>query len=230
MVTIDWPRSEPRDGEPHAAVLASYAASVHALHAAGGTPVIVVHDGRVPGWAGEEFWRLLHAPDRFLRWVATVLDAIGEPGCTWVPVAEPNAIALDGFVTGRRPPHGRWATGHAIRAVDHLLAAHALAYAEIKGRDPTARVRLVLRPEDAYELGELFADVLAAPSRGVDRAGLHAHLEERRRAWYSSRPTSGLRERAMRRVARSIVPLELALPRTLAAVAACGDDQPFDER
>lgn len=171
------------------------------------TATVVLHEG------ADDRWLHLDAPERFAKWAKTVADRL--PECrTWVSIRGLNRWPLERYVGVRT-----LATGRLLRAFDHQLAGHVLAAAVLGDARPGATVSVGLVDDDrAYELAALLRDVLDAPARGVPRAGVGDHLRERKRAFESQHPTATPRQRLVRRLAASAIPLEQALPRALGAV------------
>lgn len=171
-----------------------------------GTATVVLHHG------ADDRWLQLDAPERFADWAATVVERL--PACrSWISVQALNRWPLERYVRGRRH-----ATGHLIRAFDHQLAGHVLASIVISTQGPGSSVRAdVLEDRRAYELGALLADVLAAPGRGVPRADIGSHLRRQKASFEEAHPARTPRQRVIRRLAGSAIPLEQALPRALAA-------------
>ena len=175
---------------------------------------IVLHAG------ADERWLLLDAPERFADWAGTV--AAMAPACrSWVSVRDLNVWPVERYVGLRT-----LATGRLLRAFDHQLAGHVLARDVIAGALPGATVVAGVVPDDrAYELAGLLDDVLAVRDRGVARADVGAHLRERKAVFDLEHPPRTPKQRLVRRLAASALPLEQALPRALGAVYA-GARQP----
>ncbi len=166
---------------------------------------IVLHHG------ADDRWLELDAPERFGAWADHVAERV--PSCrSWVSIAELNRWPVERYVRA-----SRLATGHLLRALDHQLAGHLLASAALRARDAGATVApgLVLDGR-AYELHDLLLDVIAAPTV-VARDDLGAHLRRRRAAFEAAAPAATPRQRLVRRLAASAIPLEQALPRAIAA-------------
>lgn len=170
---------------------------------------VVLHDG------ADERWLLLDAPERFAEWAGTVAALV--PACrAWISVRNLNVWPVERYVGIRT-----LATGRLLRAFDHQLAGHALARDVITAAIPGATVSAgIVEDPRAYELGSLLDDVLAARERGVARAEVGTYLRDRKTDFDRARPTRTPRQRLVRRLAASAVPLEHALPRALGAVYA----------
>ncbi len=165
----------------------------------------------------DERWLRLDAPERFADWAVVVARRL--PACrSWVSVEGANRWPLDRFVTRRR-----FATGHLLRALDHQLAGHLLAAAVLRAEAPGSVVRPGLVDDDrAYELRALLDDVLDAPARGVARSHIGEHLRQRKSAFEAANPATSTRQRMIRRLAASAIPLEQALPRAIDATYRVG--------
>ncbi|HEX7168366.1 MAG TPA: family 1 glycosylhydrolase [Acidimicrobiales bacterium] len=226
-LSIEWARCEPVDGVVDDRAVERYRAILRSCAGHGLRPVVTLHHFTHPEWLGEDFWLSLGSPERFSRWAALAVDAFGDACADWVTVNEPNVLALQSYVTGFFPPGRRGATGHAIRALDNLLAAHALAYAVIRGAQPHASISVNTYAFTAYEIDRVLVDLLLATSRGIGRRGLHDHLEAQRADWHRRFPSRTVAERVLRHATKSAIPLEQAFPRALAAIAV-GPDRPID--
>lgn len=160
--------------------------------------------------ADDDFWIALDAPERFAAWAVSSLDLTTDPVVT---LREPNRVAFDRY--GRR-----LASGHLLRSLDSMLAAHVLAADAIRAVRPSAHVTMVTAPFPYYELEQLLWDVLGAPAAGIARPDIGPYLVGRRQVFYAGRPRPSVRERAWRRFWGSVIPLAAALPRSIAATYA----------
>jgi len=227
-VPLDWARGEPADGSYDEAVFQGYADACEEARRRGLEPEIVLHHTGPPGWLGPDFWLRLDAPARFGRWAAATVDRLGSYCGEVVTLVGPNAVAWRGSLTGALPPHRVGAVGDLVRALDHMLAAHIVAQATVRLGRPDAVVNLEIRPTPVYEVDGLLADVLAARSYEVARYDLRRWLTERRREWYQKRRPPTLAGAFLRRAARSAIPLEQAVPRTVAAIYDGTSERPTD--
>ncbi len=224
----DWAGAEPTEGHYDAAVFERLEAACAASRAQGLRPVAVLHHVGLPPWLGPDFWLRLEAPDRFATWAAAVADRLGDDCPDLVTLVEPNAVAWRTWITGSLPPCRVGATGDLVRALDHMLTAHVVARAKVHADRPDVVVALQTAAMPVYELDGLLLDVLAAPTHGVARYDLRSWLIDRRRDWYRNRPPPTTAGALARRVARSAIPLEQALPRAVAAVFDGAHEQPVD--
>ena len=154
-------------------------------------------------------WLRLDAPERFVaRARATAAE---HPDCRrWRTIDGLNDWPVRAYASGWR----NLATGRLLRALDHQLAGHALAAAVLPAG---SEVEVGLVAHGPYELRQLLLDVLEAPAAGVARTDIGPHLRARRAAYEREHPARTPRQRLRRRLTASAIPLELALPRAIAA-------------
>jgi len=226
---VDWARCEPVEGRLDEEAFEHYTAVLDEGHARGLLPVVVLHHLGHPRWLGDDFWLRLEAPARFAEWTAAAVTHLEGRCRHWVTVEEPNVTAVRSWLSGTAPPGRILAVGDLVRSLDHLLAAHVVAYGTLHGHRSDAVVATTVAASPLYELGALLGDVLSARAAGVGRDDLPDWLSERRRSWYSTRARPTAAEATVRGMARSGVPLEQALPRTLDAVWAGPHGRPLDD-
>ncbi len=222
-LSVEWARCEPADGEVDDAALDRYAAILDACADRGLEPVVALHHYTHPEWLGTDFWLRLDSPSRLLAWAGRVVERLGSGCRRWMTVNEINGYAVQTYVLGAFPPGRRAANGDLVRTLDHMLTAHVWTYAAIHGRQPDATVSTNNHASSLYDLDRLLIDVLVARSRGVARADLRDWLVGRRAAYYAVLPPPSTPDAVLRRLTASVVPLEQALPRAVAAVY----DSPF---
>jgi len=228
-LSVEWARCEPSPGDVDGEALGHYRRILEGCRARGLEPLVTLHHFTHPGWLGEEFWLALDAPERFAGWVATAVRALGSACRHWVTINEINVLALQSWYLGVFPP-GHVLDGRSlVRALDHLLAAHVLAYEAVKAIQPDAVVTTNPYPFSAYHIERLLTDVLAARARGVERHRLGAHLAERAAAFHRAVPAPGPKEALLRTWAVRTVPLDRALPRAVDAVYASPHERTYDE-
>lgn len=159
-------------------------------------------------------WQLLDAPERFAEWAALVVGRFPET-CDWVTTDEPNGWAVERYAGG-----WRWLeTRSLLRALDHQLAAHVLATEVLRrATSSSATVELPLATHDPYELSGLLDDILVARDQGIDRGDIGEFLARQRAEHERTRPARTPLARLRRRIVASVLPLDQALPRAIAAV------------
>ena len=240
-LSVEWARCEPEEGRVDDESFARYATILEACRERGMQPLVTLHHFTHPEWLGEEFWTRRDAPERFAVWAALAADRLGELCDSWVTINEINVLALLSFVLGAFPPGHRLDGTGALRVADHLLAAHVLAYGELKERLPEASVSTNNCCFSVYELDRMLVDLLLLRSRGIARDEAAAHLAERRARWYATPAGRGVRradgtltrwrprlEEALRRLAAQVVDPVAAFGRTLEAVYRSRHDRCLD--
>lgn len=227
-LSIEWARCEPAPGEIDTSALAQYRAILDACRRWGLAPLVTLHHFTHPAWLGTDFWLDASSPERFATWAGTAVDAVGDACSDWVTINEINVFALQSYLNGLFPPGRRLATGAMVRCLDHMLAAHVLAYDAIHARQPAAMVATNTYSFSAYEADRLLLDILLARRHRVERSALHDWLGQRRQAFREAEPAHGLAEIGIRQLAASLIPLDAALPRAVAAVYSSAHDCTLD--
>ena len=224
-MSVEWARCEPSEGEFDTSALDGYAAILDACAERGVEPVVALHHFTHPHWLGADFWLRLDSPERFAAWAATVADRLGGRCRRWITLNEPNGLAVQTYLMGALPPARRLAPGDFVRALDHLLTAHVLAYGEIHRRRPDPAVStdspVVSTNNSAssiYELDRLLVDLLLAPGHGVPRDDLGDWLAGRRADYHARLGRPERLDVVLRRVVAGVVPLDQAFPRAVDAV------------
>src|SRR5207248_2503900 len=135
-LSVEWARVEPAEGAVDDTALDRYAAILDACGERGLEPLVTLHHFTHPAWLGEEFWLSVDAPERFAAWAALAAGRLADRCRQWVTLNEINVLALQSYLTGVFPPGRRAATGATVRALDHLVSAHVLAYGAVRARRP----------------------------------------------------------------------------------------------
>ena len=218
-MSVEWARCEPREDELDDSAFDHYCAILDACHDRGLQPLVTLHHFTHPAWLGADFWLQPDSPERFRDWARTAVDRFAGRCSQWVTLNEINVVALLTYFAGAFPPGRRWDVAATVRTLDHMLAAHVLAYGAVKERQPQGVVTTNNYSLSVYELDRLLVDVLLARQHGVARYELRPWLEERRRRYHRAAvPKPSLFERVLRKRANSAVHMEQALPRAVAAV------------
>ena len=219
-LSIEWARCEPADGEIDDEAFDRYADILDACRERGLEPLVTLHHFTHPYWAGEDFWLRDEAPERFARWAGIAAGRLASQARNWVTINEFNIYAIQTYFTGDFPPARTGDLAATLRCLDHLLAAHVLAYGAIHAIRPDAVVSTNGFQFSIYELDRLGTDLLLARRRGVAREQLHTWLAGRRsRHAEAVRPHAGP-ERLMRAGLQRFCDLEGSLPRAVDAVYA----------
>ena len=139
-LSLEWSRLEPRPEEWDGASFARYREMLQGLRDRGIEPMVTLHHFSNPLWFEEKGAFL--APDAipiFTRFVARVVEELGDLCDLWCTINEPNVYSVIGYLLGVWPPGGHDARA-AFRVAGTLARAHAAAYHAIHQRQPNARV------------------------------------------------------------------------------------------
>ncbi len=141
---LDWARIEPEPGVFDSSACAHYREELRALCDAGVRPLVTLYHFAHPEWfeaAGG--WTRPEAVTDWLRFVARMLDELGEYVTDWITINEPNVYLIFAHVFGEWPP-GEQRLRHFFRGARHMVRAHRNAYALIhehaRGRNTHAQV------------------------------------------------------------------------------------------
>lgn len=124
---LSWPRLQPSPNTWDKAWLDRYRDILAYAREQGLEVWLAFHDGEEPLWFHErEGWLHREASQWFQGYVTRVARELA-PWVTvgWCPLPEPNRLAWEGYVTGRRPPGLRARWPQALVALGHMLEAHA---------------------------------------------------------------------------------------------------------
>lgn len=224
-LSVEWARCEPVEGDVDDTALDHYDAILAGCRERGLEPLVTLHHFTHPAWLGEEFWLRPDAPERFAAWVEVAVDRLGPACRMWVTINEINIYALQTWMTGEFPPGRRNDVAATVRTLDHMLTAHVLAFDAIAVRDPDAVVSTNNFAFSIYELDRLLLDVLLGRGHGIARHDLRPWLGDRRDTYHRRVAPRSPRERALRRVCKSAIPLDQALPRAIGAVYASPNER-----
>lgn len=146
------------------------------------------------------------ASERVANWLS--FDGLGATAWRWcilTPIASGRPLDLASLV----------------RCLDHMTAAHVLAYAAIKECLPEARLAMTAGVTGIYELDRLVLDILLARSAGVDRFEMGPWLAGRRSAFNTATPPPrGRIGTVLRAGVGAAIAGERALPTAVSAVYA----------
>ena len=227
-LSVEWARCEPAEGEIDDDAFARYDDILRACQERGLEPLVTLLHFTHPAWLGPDLWLDFAAPARFAAWAELAVTRLGSRCRRWVTLNEVNVLALHTYLTGMFPPGGRFATGSVVRALDHLLTAHVLGYEAVRRAQPDAVIATNNYGLTTYELDRLLVDLLLTRHLGAPRSDLRRWLVERRARWYSSLPTPSPFERVVRRASASVIPLEQAFPRAIAAIYESPHERTLD--
>ena len=226
-LSVEWARCEPAEEQIDEAAFARYGAILDACHERGLRPTVCLHHFTHPQWLGPGFWLRLDSPERFAAWAGAAVDRLGDRCDRWLTINEMNGYAVQAFVLRAHPPGQFLAFGDLVRSLDHLLAAHVLAYDAVHRRQPDAVVSTDNHASSLYELDRMLQDVLLSRSIAVDRRSLRDWLSFRRSEQYAELGGTWA-DRLLRDITGSILHLDRALPRALGAVYDGPSHRPLD--
>jgi beta-glucosidase len=113
---------------------------VDRLASLGLEPIVTLLHYTHPRWFHAETpWTSRASVTAFSRFAARVASALGPAVRCWTVLNEPFVLVLGGYLDGQVPP-GLSSGRDAARALDHLLAAHEAAAAEIRAAVPGAAI------------------------------------------------------------------------------------------
>ena len=157
-LSIEWSRIEPEPSVFSEKALNRYREILEAMHARDIEPMVTLHHFTNPIWFREkgDFDTDL-AIDYFQRYTAIVVDRLGDLIPKWITINEPMVYFLNRYLDDHFPdPVERgWLAG--LRAVRHMLQAHAAAYHTIKQAFPNVLVGTAkhIRPIHAWPPGNI---------------------------------------------------------------------------
>jgi beta-glucosidase/6-phospho-beta-glucosidase/beta-galactosidase len=235
-LSIEWARVRPRPGELDRAAVDRYVDMLASARVRGIEPWVCLHHFTHPRWLGLDFWLREDSPRTFADHVRELVPLLNRglvarghaPVRIWITSAEINVLALQTYMAGYfpgapHPLHVRFRS--AARSLDHLLAAHILAYDAIHDAHEAAGFPPPRVSENSflfaiYELDRGLTDLLLARERGVGREEFPAYAAERKARWIAALdasfgPERDPLERLMGEISKLVAP-----PRLTAALDA----------
>jgi beta-glucosidase/6-phospho-beta-glucosidase/beta-galactosidase len=182
---LDWTRLEPERGKFDAAALAHYAAMLNSCRAHGLEPVVTLHHFTHPAWLGPDAWLQPETSELFGAHVAQLLEKLtpllDSPLHWFITINEPNMLVLNTYLGRQFPAKGHSGFTNCIRAYNHLLRAHLLAYRaihEFYAREKIAPPQVTFNNycSDLYWSDKVLLDLMSAPERGIARKDLHDYI------------------------------------------------------
>ena len=127
-LSIEWSRIEPAKGRIDEEAVAHYVDVIRALRARKLEPVVTLHHFTTPQWAAEAGgWVNADIVDWFGRYTERMVRALGSEVRYWVTINEPMVFVNMHYIEGVGPPGGKDFRA-ALRVIEHLIRAHAVAY------------------------------------------------------------------------------------------------------
>jgi beta-glucosidase len=182
-LSVEWSRVEPREGYFDDTALERYRVMLQALRARDIEPMVTLHHFTTPLWLVEMGgWESPRAIPLFERYVARVVEALGEFCDLWCTINEPNILAVAGCLRGIFPP-GKASKRAVIRVMRNLLRGHAAAYRRIHALQPEARVGLA-HNERIFDPAKPGSPLDRLATSGQDRNFNRAVLDPVGRGWW----------------------------------------------
>jgi beta-glucosidase len=127
--SLEWSRIEPAQGEWNADALGHYRSVIGALRRRGLQPVVTLHHFTNPAWfARGGGWLRRDSATLFARYVAYVVENLGNDVRYWITVNEPTVYVMQGYINGEWPPCLKSSWIKAVIAFRNLAQAHVAAY------------------------------------------------------------------------------------------------------
>ena len=231
-LSVEWARVRPGPDALDRAAVDRYADMLAAARARGIEPWVCLHHFTHPRWLGLDFWLRPDSPRVFADHVRELVPLLNQglvargeaPVRIWITSTEINVLALQTYMAGYfpgapRPLHVRFRS--AARSLDHLLAAHILAYDAIHDAHEEAGLPAPRVAENSflfaiYELDRGLTDLLLARERGIARADIAAYVHDRKAYWVgalnaSFGPERDPLERLMGEIAKLVAPHRLTV-------------------
>lgn len=155
-LSLDWARLEPHPGRHDPAAVEHYRAVLTAARDAGISVWVCLHHFDLPGWFSEDQGGFLEPGGRSRTWprhVDWVGETFGDLVHGWMPVNEPVAYAMLGWLLGTIPP-GRRDPERFAEALEAVLLAEHEAWRVLRSGDqPTCTIHSLM-PVFAATAGE----------------------------------------------------------------------------
>jgi beta-glucosidase len=143
--SVSWSRVQPSGrGAVNQPGLDFYRTLVDGLLTRGIEPAITLYHWDLPqaledsgGWGSRD------TAERFADYAEILAEAIGDTGGMWITLNEPQVVANQGYRSGVHAP-GHCDDALAAATTHHLMLAHGLAMARLRGVLPGARVGITL--------------------------------------------------------------------------------------
>lgn len=141
-LSIAWSRIQPTPDRWEETALDYYREMLIGLRSRNIVPMVTLHHFSEPLWVAElGGWENPDIIDLFAAFVEKAVEALGPYCKLWVTINEPDVFALSAYVEGLFPP-GKKDLKAAYQVMNHMVRAHAKAYAVIHEIQPEAQVGL----------------------------------------------------------------------------------------
>jgi beta-glucosidase len=124
---IEWSRLQSAPYAPlNQPELARYVDLIDRLHAAGITPMLVLHHFSNPPWINAAGgWTNAGTIPAFVDYVQKLVTVLKEKIFLWNTFNEPDTYACVAYLLGGFPPNSKWQLGQFRRVISHMARAHA---------------------------------------------------------------------------------------------------------
>jgi beta-glucosidase len=131
-ISIEWARIEPRPGEFDQNEINHYKKVLIAAKGRGLKTFVTLHHFSNPIWFSDMgAWKNMESPSIFARYVNRCVEEFHELIDAYIPINEPQVIALMSYTLGAWPPHiASYAQSLLVQI--NLIRAHSRAYRVIK--------------------------------------------------------------------------------------------------
>ena len=138
---LEWSLIEPEPAVFETAVFQKYRHLLQLMHDHDIEPMVSLHHFSNPIWLSDknDFHNRV-VVDYFQRYVATVVDELGDLIPRWITINEPLVYVYQRYINGKFPSPTRTGWRAGLQATRNLLRCHAAAYQTIKAKLPMAHV------------------------------------------------------------------------------------------
>ncbi len=163
--SIEWSRIEPVQGQFNRQAIDHYRQELEELRRLGMKSFVTLHHFTNPAWLAKKGgWAYGQTPELFGRYVAYVVQHLGDLVDFWVTINEPMVYATQGYFHGTWPPHIKsfLKTWWIVR---QMAYGHKVAYRTIRRYRPEAQIGaahnlMAFIPESNSFFDTLFVNVV----------------------------------------------------------------------
>jgi beta-glucosidase len=138
---LEWSRIEPEEGKFSEEGIALYWKELQLLHEIGIRPLVTLWHFSNPLWVEDDGgWTNPKTIDRFLNYVAYVVEKLSTWVTDWITINEPNVYLYFGYFDGIWPPGHKGDISGFMKGASHLCQAHCQAYELIHQLQSDAKV------------------------------------------------------------------------------------------
>jgi beta-glucosidase len=136
-VSIEWSRVCPGENCTDRASLEHYREMLLDLRARGIKVMLCIHHFTIPHWVSAKggFENKAFITEHFRKYAELIVMELGELVDYWIPINEPNMLAITGYLMGKFPPFKKSPLKY-FKVLKTVLQMHIDAYDIIKSRYP----------------------------------------------------------------------------------------------